>query len=138
MIPGGIVDAVTKWRFTPAMKNGVATAVRLDLEFSIVPSRTQPSAFNAGAGVSMPTVISKVEPTYSPEALKAKLIGSESLQVIVGVDGSARNFRVMKGLGLGLDEAAIVKRLGNGDSNLESKMGRLFPYSLRWRLALIC
>lgn len=65
------------------------------------------SAFRVGGGVSQPAVISKVDPEYSEEARKAKYSGTVLLQLIVDVDGRAKAIKVVKGVGLGLDEKAI-------------------------------
>ncbi len=64
-------------------------------------------AFRVGGGVSQPAVIFKVDPEYSEEARKAKYSGTVLLQLVVGVDGKATQIKVMKGVGLGLDEKAI-------------------------------
>jgi len=64
-------------------------------------------AFRVGGGVSQPSVIYKMDPEYSEEARKAKYSGTVLLQLIVDVDGRAKNIKVMKGVGLGLDEKAI-------------------------------
>lgn len=63
--------------------------------------------FRAGGGVSSPQVVTKVDPEYSEEARKAKYSGTVLLQLIVNVDGRATNIKVMKGVGLGLDEKAV-------------------------------
>ena len=63
--------------------------------------------FKVGGGVSQPAVIYKVDPEYSEEARKAKYSGTVLLQLVVDVDGRAKNIKVMKGVGLGLDEKAI-------------------------------
>jgi len=63
--------------------------------------------FRAGGGVSNPTVLYKVEPEYSEEARKAKYQGTVVLYVEVDTNGKPRNIRVMRSLGLGLDEKAI-------------------------------
>src|SRR3984957_5510579 len=63
--------------------------------------------YRAGNGVSQPTLISKVEPEYSEEARKAKHQGVVVLQIVVDTKGNAVNPKVMKSLGLGLDEKAI-------------------------------
>ena len=63
--------------------------------------------FRVGGGVSQPSVIFKVDPEYSEEARKAKYSGTVLLQLVVDVDGKAKNIKVMKGVGLGLDEKAI-------------------------------
>jgi TonB family protein len=63
--------------------------------------------FKVGGGVSNPTVVSKVDPEYSEEARKAKYSGMVLLSVIVDTEGHVRNPRVVKSLGMGLDEKAI-------------------------------
>jgi len=63
--------------------------------------------FRVGGGVSAPSVIYRVEPTYSEEARKAKYQGVVVLSAIVRRDGSIEILKVVRGLGLGLDENAI-------------------------------
>src|SRR5580700_381812 len=63
--------------------------------------------YRAGNGVSQPKLISKVEPEYSEEARKAKFQGVVVLQIVVDAKGNAVNAKVMKSLGLGLDEKAM-------------------------------
>ena len=54
-----------------------------------------------------PVVIYKTEPEYTENARQAKLEGAVVLYVEIGVGGQARNFRVVRSLGRGLDEKAI-------------------------------
>lgn len=63
--------------------------------------------FRIGGGVSAPRLTYKVEPEYSEEARKAKYQGTVVLQVEVHEDGKAHNIRVVRSLGLGLDEKAV-------------------------------
>ncbi len=63
--------------------------------------------FRVGGGVSAPRLTRKVEPEYSEEARKAKYSGVVVLAVEVWPDGKAHNVRVVRSLGLGLDEKAI-------------------------------
>lgn len=63
--------------------------------------------FKIGGGVSAPVPIFKPEPEYSEEARKAKYQGSVTLSIIILADGSTSNIRVIRTLGLGLDEKAI-------------------------------
>lgn len=58
--------------------------------------------------VRPPTIISKVEPQYSEEARKAGLQGTVLLKIIVDPAGKSRDPKVLRSLGLGLDEQAIV------------------------------
>ncbi len=63
--------------------------------------------YRVGGGVSAPRLTRKVEPEYSEEARKAKYQGTVVLAVEVWPDGKAHNVRVIRSLGLGLDEKAI-------------------------------
>ncbi len=63
--------------------------------------------FRIGGGVSQPRLLQKVEPEYSEEARKAKYQGTVMLAVEVWEDGLAHNIRILRSLGLGLDEKAI-------------------------------
>jgi periplasmic protein TonB len=63
--------------------------------------------YRAGNGVSKPELLKKVEPEYSEEARKAKFQGVVVLYIVVDPNGNAVNPRVMKSLGLGLDEKAM-------------------------------
>lgn len=63
--------------------------------------------YKIGGGVSAPTLVFKVEPEYSEEARKAKFQGTVVLYVVVDEKGSPRDLRVVRPLGLGLDEKAI-------------------------------
>jgi TonB family protein len=55
-----------------------------------------------------PTIVSKVEPQYSEEARKAGLEGTVLLKIIVDTDGKPKDPKVLRSLGLGLDEKAII------------------------------
>jgi TonB family protein len=55
-----------------------------------------------------PTISSKVEPQYSEEARRAGLQGTVLLKIIVDEDGKPRDPKVLRSLGLGLDEQAIA------------------------------
>jgi Gram-negative bacterial TonB protein C-terminal len=47
-------------------------------------------------GMSMPTLVKRVEPIYSPEAMSAKLAGYVHVNAVVLPNGSLDNVRVMK------------------------------------------
>ena len=57
------------------------------------------------ADVKAPSLVHKEEPEYSEEARAAGLQGTVIVQVVIGLDGLAHDARIVKGLGLGLDEA---------------------------------
>jgi protein TonB len=63
--------------------------------------------FRIGGGVSSPVAIYKVEPEYSEEARKAKFQGTVVLSIVIDERGYPTNFKVVRPLGLGLDEKAI-------------------------------
>jgi len=63
--------------------------------------------YRVGGGVSAPTLLYKVELEYSEEARQAKYQGTVVLYVEVDPSGSATNIKVVRGLGLGLDQQAI-------------------------------
>jgi TonB family protein len=60
-----------------------------------------------GNGTTPPIPISKVAPEYTKEATEAKLTGSVILSLIVNTDGKAEQIKVVKSLGMGLDEKAV-------------------------------
>jgi periplasmic protein TonB len=64
-------------------------------------------AYRVGGGVSAPKVIYQPDPEYSEEARKVKHMGTVVLWLVVGVDGKPRDIRVLRTLGLGLDEKAM-------------------------------
>jgi len=64
-------------------------------------------AYRVGAGVTPPRLSYKVEPAYSEEARTTKYQGTVALYAEVGIDGLAHNLRVVRPLGLGLDEKAV-------------------------------
>ncbi len=63
--------------------------------------------YRVGGGVSAPSVLYKVDPEYSEEARKAKYSGTVLISLVVGPDGRATNIKVVRSLGLGLDEKAM-------------------------------
>ncbi len=64
-------------------------------------------AYRIGGGVSAPSVLFKVEPEYSEEARKAKWQGTVVLSLVVDESGKAQGIKVVRSLGLGLDQKAI-------------------------------
>ena len=63
--------------------------------------------FPIGNGVSAPMLVFKVEPKYSEEARQAKYSGSVLLSIVVDTNGIPRDIKVVRPLGLGLDQKAI-------------------------------
>jgi len=63
--------------------------------------------FRVGGGVTSPVPVYKIEPEYSEEARKAKYQGTVVLSVIIDATGKPTNLKVLRELGLGLDQKAI-------------------------------
>lgn len=63
--------------------------------------------YSVGSGVSAPVPIYKPEPAYSEEARKAKYQGTVVLLIVVDAQGNVTDARVVKPLGMGLDEKAV-------------------------------
>ena len=78
-----------------------------------------------GPGIStMPLPKNRIEPEYSDEARTAKLQGAVTLQVEIMPSGAVGpDVRVMKGLGMGLDEKAIeaVKKWSFNPPSMDCK-----------------
>ena len=60
-----------------------------------------------GGGVKPPAVLFQPLPTYTEDARKARTEGIVLLQAIIRKDGSVDSFKILRGLGYGLDESAI-------------------------------
>jgi TonB family protein len=115
--PDGIVSqaaaaAIQAWRFQPGSVNGEPRSAKGTIVFLCQPLGNYPEdsttqTLRTGAGVSQPTLIYKVEPEYSEEARKAKWQGTVQLSLIVETSGKPSNVRVVRALGLGLDQQAI-------------------------------
>jgi TonB family protein len=63
--------------------------------------------FKVGGGVSAPSVLFRVDPQFSKEADRAKFSGTVLLSLIVDAEGKPQDIKVVKALGMGLDEQAI-------------------------------
>jgi periplasmic protein TonB len=61
----------------------------------------------SGAGMEAPEPLFKPNPNYTEDARKARIEGSVLLEVIIRANGTVDSFRVVRGLGHGLDESAI-------------------------------
>ncbi len=63
--------------------------------------------YKPGGDVTNPIPVNRPEPQYSEEARKAKWGGTVLLSLVVDETGHTREIKVLKPLGLGLDEKAI-------------------------------
>jgi periplasmic protein TonB len=63
--------------------------------------------YHIGGNVSMPVVLYKPEPEFSEEARKAKFSGNVTVYCYIELDGTPSHVRVVRGVGMGLDEKAV-------------------------------
>jgi TonB family protein len=66
-----------------------------------------PGVYRIGGGVSAPVPTLRIDPEYSEEARKAKWQGAVLLQVTVNESGVPQDIKVVRPLGMGLDQKAI-------------------------------
>jgi TonB family protein len=64
-------------------------------------------ASRTGNGVVAPTLVYKLEPSYSIEARALKVQGTVVLAVVIGTDGTAGDVQLRQSVGYGLDEQAL-------------------------------
>lgn len=69
----------------------------------------QGQVYKAGPGITNPVVIKDVKPSYTAEAMRAKIQGQVELEGVVGVDGRISDVQVITSLDkvYGLDSKAI-------------------------------
>ena len=63
--------------------------------------------YRPGSGVSPPRLLREVRADYSDAARRANLKGEVVLEIVIRSNGTVGEVRVLKGLGLGLNEKAI-------------------------------
>ena len=69
--------------------------------------RSGPPVYQPGGSVTRPVVLYREEPDYSDEARKARLQGVVTIYIEVNERGLPQNLRILRPLGMGLDEKAI-------------------------------
>ncbi len=63
--------------------------------------------YHPGGGISTPKIIFSVDPEFSDEARRAKYQGVVVISLIVDAQGNPQHVRVVRQLGMGLDEKAV-------------------------------
>jgi TonB family protein len=63
--------------------------------------------YRVGGGVSAPRLVHSPDPQYSEEARKANVQGTVILWALIRTDGRPTDLRVVRSLGMGLDEKAL-------------------------------
>lgn len=69
--------------------------------------------YRVGGGVSQPQILVQTTPSYTDDAIKAKVQGVVVLQAIIRKNGRADSLKVIRGLGFGLEESAIKEIAAN-------------------------
>jgi TonB family protein len=84
-------------------------AVTLILPIAVTRQRVyaQGKVYKLAKGMTPPSLISRVEPQYTPEAQDARIEGTVKLSAEVTPEGIAQNIRVAKSLDPGLDANAV-------------------------------
>ncbi len=72
----------------------------------------QPGVYK-GPAVTYPQLLHQTTPSYTEEAIEAKVQGIVILQAVIRKDGTVGNFKILRGLGYGLDERAIEEVSNN-------------------------
>lgn len=67
----------------------------------------QESPLRVGGNVKPPVLVHQAKPKYPKQAAKAGTEGAVKVYLWVGKDGLPSHIRVVKGLGMGFDEAAV-------------------------------
>ena len=88
------------------MKPAVVSTLALILVASVA-SAQEPPPYKPGGGVTMPRLIKEVKPSYTVEAMRAKIQGVVRLQVVVKTDGTVGDVQVIQSLDPLLDPQAI-------------------------------
>lgn len=80
--------------------------------------------YRIGGGVTNPVVLVQTTPKYTDDAIKAKVQGVVFLQAVIRKNGRADSFKVIRGLGYGLEESAIREIATNWKFKPGMKDGR--------------
>jgi TonB family protein len=108
-------------RLTPAVDTGTGTIPPEASESAVgvaptdiqAPGAPEPPTTSADApgtpGLTQPVAVRRPRPGYTPEAMRAKIQGTVTVEAVVGTDGRVRDARVIKSLDkeFGLDAAAL-------------------------------
>jgi TonB family protein len=104
------IGTVLDWKFAPALRNGVLVEAitQIDVDFKLpITLDLQIKLDQKGAVIISPIIVSRVEPVYSEEARQARYQGTVVLEATIHKDGTVSVGKVVRNLGLGLDENAI-------------------------------
>lgn len=108
------VAAVKRWYFVPRMKadKGVASTAVVQMEFRLPDSPVESAAppQQPEPVVTAPVAIKRVEPKYTPEAMRAKIQGKVKIEAVVNTKGEVTNTKILESLDaeFGLDANALT------------------------------
>ena len=113
---GAVASAISAWRFHPGLLDGKPAEATAMVEMEC--RATSVNGFKDEVGgafrldqsnkdMSPPVPVYKIEPEYSEAARRAKYQGTVVLGVLVDSSGHVASARVLRPLGLGLDEKAV-------------------------------
>lgn len=88
----------------------------------------------SGEGVRPPLLLERTEPEYTDEARIANHEGAVLLRADIDADGRAQNVRIVRPLGLGLDEKA-AEAVRQWRFRPARQSGRAVPYRVRLEIA---
>jgi TonB family protein len=63
--------------------------------------------YRGGSGITPPQIVREVKPDYTEEARRRSVAGDVVLEIVVRSDGRVGDVKLLRGLGLGLDQKAI-------------------------------
>ena len=106
------ITALKQWQFAPAMKDGkpVETAVTIEMSFTARPRGPKldsADVYKVGIDVVAPKVVKDVKPSYTPEAMRARMSGAVQVECVVLPDGTVGDARVTSSLHPQLDAEAL-------------------------------
>ena len=133
------LDAAAQWLFRPGLKDGkpVRVHVELLLDFRLTPT---PGVYPAGtARLVQPIVKFQPDPTYTSDAMRAKIQGTVMVAAVVELDGTVGSAHIVQSLDetYGLDDAALeaAKRWTFEPGTLDGKPVRVsVTLTLEFRL----
>jgi TonB family protein len=109
--------ALADWRFLPGTKGGtrVPVSVKIEMTFTLAsngtvhrgPALDAPDVLRPGNGVSTPVLVRDVKPSYTAEALRARVQGSVKLACVVLPDGTVGDIQVLEKLDPQQDGEAV-------------------------------
>lgn len=112
------MDAVRQTPFTPCKRGDVPVPclVVFELHYTLDNDANGQTPFGVGAytqaeqpQLALPVRVRTIQPSYTPEAMRAKIEGSVTVECVVGSNGVVTEARVIRSLDreLGLDQKAL-------------------------------